>query len=118
MTDYAAEIVSVIGTAPSDLVRYYELGRRPMYPHLQINCLSFAEAKEYSRKMREISVANLLGLWILDDANDSNPYAYVSKGACASMIIHFSHDPEPAMAFSSLSKFLDAMHEAGPLVSE
>jgi predicted DNA-binding protein len=29
------------------------------------------------------------------------------------MIIHFSHDEEPVIAFSSLSKFLNAMHEAG-----
>jgi len=29
------------------------------------------------------------------------------------MIIHFSHDPEPEIAFSSLRQFLAAMHDAG-----
>lgn len=54
-----------------------------------------------------------LGLWVLDDANDSNPFAYISKGPCAGMVIHFSHDPEPQIEFASLSQFAAAMHSAG-----
>lgn len=113
MPEYESEIDSVIGIAPSDLIAYYAGRQFPVYPRSRINCLSFVEAKDYSHKIQQIPVAEQLGLWVLDDANDSNPYAYISKGPCAGMIMHFSHDPEPCIAFSSLGHFLTAMNEAG-----
>jgi hypothetical protein len=113
MLDYTSQITDVIGSAPADLLAYYHAEVFPIYPRSRINCLPFNQAKECSQKMRGISVVNTLGLWILDDANDSNPFAYISKGPCASMVIHFSHDPEPEIAFSSLRNYLVAMHNAG-----
>ena len=113
MPDYPSQIEAVIGSAPADLIAYYDAGIFPVYPDLRINCLPFAKAKEYSEKLKEISVVDRLGLWALDDANDSNPFAFISKGPCAGMIIHFSHDPEPEIAFSSLSHFLASMQDAG-----
>src|SRR5687767_8343647 len=102
MPDYASQVAAVIGSAPADLLAYYDNEVFPVYPDSRINCLPFDKAKDYSQKMRGISVVGILGLWVLDDANDSNPFAYISKGPCAGMIIHFSHDPEPRVAFSSL----------------
>lgn len=113
MTDYSAQIASVIRVAPSDLVSYYEQQEFPVYPGSRIRCLAFGDAKDYSRRMQAIPVASRLGLWVLDDASDSNPYAYISSGACAGMIIHFSHDPEPVIAFSSLFNFLSVMRDVG-----
>ena len=113
MPDYTPQVVAVIGSAPADVLAYYNDAVFPVYPDSRINCLSFDKARDYSEKMRGIAVVDRLGLWMLDDANDSNLFAYISKGPCARMIIHFSHDPEPQMAFSSLGRFLASMHEAG-----
>jgi len=113
MPDYTSQMVAVIGSAPADLLAYYHNAILPVYPDSRINCLPFDKAKDYSQKVRGISVVDRLGLWMLDDANDSNPFAYISSGPCAGMIIHFSHDPEPEIAFSSLKQFLSAMHDAG-----
>lgn len=113
MPDYASQIAAVIGSAPADLVAYYDAGVFPAYPASRINCLPFAKAREYSEALRGISVVDRLGLWVLDDANDSNPFGYISKGPCAGMIIHFSHDPEPEIAFANLGSFLAAVQSAG-----
>jgi hypothetical protein len=113
MPDYSSQMAAVIGSAPADLLAYYDAGGFPVYPDSRINCLPFDKAKDYTQKMRGISVVDRLGLWVLDDANDSNPFAYISNGPCAGMVIHFSHDPEPQIAFSSLRHFLAAMHDAG-----
>lgn len=108
-------IFEIIGAAPTDLVAYYERGDFPSYPESRINCLTFEGARHYSSLVKRVSVVERLGLWFLDDANDSNPFAYISKGPCAGMIIHFSHDPEPVISFSSLESFLSKMHSTGKL---
>lgn len=113
MSDYSSQIAAVIGSAPADLIEYYRAGCLPNYPTSWINCLPFDKARDYSQTMQDIPVVDRLGLWVLDDANDSNPFAYISKGPCAGMIIHFSHDREPEIAFSSLEHFLASMHDAG-----
>jgi len=113
MSDYTSQVAAIIGSAPADLSAYYQAGGFPNYPDSRINCLPFDKARDYSQRMRGISVVDRLGLWFLDDANDSNPFAYISKGPCAGMVIHFSHDPEPEIAFSSLKTFLAAMNDAG-----
>jgi len=113
MSDYTSQLAAIIGSAPADLLAYYQAGALPNYPDSRINCLPFDKAKDYSQEMRGVSVVDRLGLWMLDDANDSNPFAYISKGPCSGMVIHFSHDPEPEIAFSSLTTFLAAMNDAG-----
>src|SRR5580765_2683973 len=113
MSNYTSQVAAIIGSAPADLLAYYQAGGFPNYPDSRINCLPFDKARDYSQKMRGISVVDRLGLWMLDDANDSNPFSYISKGPCAGMVIHFSHDPEPEIAFSSLKTFLTAMNDAG-----
>jgi hypothetical protein len=113
LPDYTSQVAALIGSAPEDLLAFYQAGIFPVYPDSRINCLPFDAARDYTQKMRGISAVDRLGLWVLDDANDSNPFAYISRGPCTGMIIHFSHDPEPEIAFSSLSQFLVAMHDTG-----
>jgi hypothetical protein len=115
MMSIRGQISDIIGSAPEDLVAFYEQGDFPAYPESRINCLPFEGARQYSSCVNRVSDVERLGLWFLDDANDSNPFAYISKGPCAGMIIHFSHDPEPAITFSSLASFLAKMHGAGKL---
>jgi hypothetical protein len=109
MPDYVSQILAVIEATPAVLLAYYQDAVFPTYPDSRIHCLFFDQARSYSYKMRGIPVVDLLGLWVLDVANDSNPFAYISKGECSGMIIHFSHDPEPKIAFFSLERFLVAM---------
>ncbi len=113
MPDFASEISTLVSTAPADLVLFYREAVRPNYPKSRIRCLPFHEAKDYTEKMRGIPVVDRLGLWTLDDANDSNPFCYITQGPCAGMIIHFSHDPEPEIAFPSLPRLVAAMNSTG-----
>jgi len=104
---------AVLGSAPGDLVAYYEAGTFPNYPGSRIRCLPFEAAKLYTQQILQIPVAARLGLWVLDDANDSNPFAYISKGPCAGMVVHVRHDDDWEVAFPSFRRFLAAMVDAG-----
>jgi len=80
-------------------------------PALQINILSEAASAKYTAAMRAMSVGDRLGLIVLDDANDSNPYCYIANGPASGMIVHFNHDPEPKIEFSNLNAFRDFLTE-------
>jgi len=79
---------------------------------LRINPLTATECATQSAAMQEIDVVRTLGLIVLDDADDSNPYCYVSKGPAQGTVVHFSHDPEPQLRFHSLGEFLEALKTA------
>ena len=72
---------------------------------LGIHVLDPAESARQTALLREMEVADRMGLIQLDDANDSNPYCYITSGPAAGMVIHFSHDPEPVIKFPSLDFF-------------
>lgn len=111
--DHAGDLIAILGSAPADLLEYYQREQFPEYPQSSIHGLSFEKARDYSRALNRIPAMAPLGLWALDDANDSNPYTYISKGPCAGMILHLSHDDSSEIAFGSLAKFVEAMHRAG-----
>lgn len=113
MADIAAGIAALLGSAPPDLVAFYESGELPSYPDSRIHLLPFGEARAYTLDMQGVPVFERLGLWALDDANDSNPYAFVSKGPCAGMVMHVSHDGDARVAFANLATFLAALGAAG-----
>lgn len=58
-----------------------------------------------TESMQAISVGKRLGLIVLDDANDSNPYCLITVGVAAGMVVHFNHDPEPKIEFESFQDF-------------
>lgn len=72
---------------------------------LRINVLDEQECTVATDQLQGISTAERLGLIVLDDANDSNPYCYITRGIAAGMVVHFNHDPEPTIEFASLSEF-------------
>lgn len=113
MTDIAQDLISLIGSAPADLVGFYEHDALPDHPDSRVHLLPFGEARAYSLDMNSVPVFGRLGLWILDDANDSNPYAYISRGPCAGMVMHASHDGDARIAFASLAAFLAALRVVG-----
>ena len=65
-----------------------------------------------STRIREIPIAAELGLVVPDDANDSNPYCLITRGPASGMVVHFSHDPEPTLAFPDLAAFLHSLRAA------
>lgn len=101
-----------IGVAPEDLLAYLEAGEFIKSYESRINCLSYTESKDYSDAMNSIPEYKSLGLWVLDDANDSNPYCYVAKGSCKGSVIHFCHDDDQNIKFSSLETFLLSLKDA------
>ncbi|WP_035602310.1 hypothetical protein [Haloferula sp. BvORR071] len=103
----------ILGEAPEDLVSFYQAGELPVFPGSRVYCLEFDAALEYNRAFSGIEVAARLGLWVLDDANDSNPFAYISKGLCKGMIVHFAHDDEQCIKFASLNAFVKALNQLG-----
>jgi hypothetical protein len=62
--------------------------------------------------MAKTSFGELLGLIVLDDANDSNPYCYISRGPGTGMVLHHEHDGTIAIRYPDLSSFGEALREA------
>jgi hypothetical protein len=106
----AASIQETIGSAPVDLVSYFEQGDFPVRPSTNVNCLPFQQALEYTQAIHKASLyANPMGLFALDDAEDSNPYCYISRGPCAGAVMHLIHDDTSTIDFRSLDSFLTAL---------
>ena len=76
---------------------------------LSINTLDVGSAVFCSEALADLDYGAALGLIALDDANDSNPYCYVTKGPCAGLVFHLRHDGDPCFVFSSLDTFKDAL---------
>jgi hypothetical protein len=81
-------------------------------PARRINPLSPRESADQTERCRGIPVVDALGLVVLDDANDSNPYCFVSRGPARGMVVHLSHDTGAAFRYYNLQQFLEALQEA------
>jgi len=101
-----------ISEPPDDLVALYSMPR-PIAPHLGINVLSLDAAAKYTRAIHEHTLLGRpMGLFALDDANDSNPFCYVSRGPAKGCILHLYHDGTTSIEYASLRGFVDALHAA------
>jgi hypothetical protein len=78
----------------------------------RINPLTAHECVQQSMELRGIPLVAELGLIVLDDAGDSNPYCLIGKGPAAGMVVHFRHDDAPVISFGSLEAFLAALRTA------
>ncbi|MEM8930764.1 MAG: hypothetical protein AAGE94_06290 [Acidobacteriota bacterium] len=106
-------IRAVLPDAPEELGELYDSMTLPQYPESRIQCLGFPRALESTMALAEWLIPDELGLWVLDDANDSNPFCYITKGPCRGAILHFRHDDAATVAFPSLESWLTALHAAG-----
>jgi hypothetical protein len=79
---------------------------------LRINVLSVAKSRQYSAALQASAGGDLLGLVALIDANDSNPYCYISRGPAKGTVIHYTHDGDPAIHCADLSGFRRALQAA------
>lgn len=102
-------ITSVLGNAPSVLVEYFEAGRFRVRPASRIHCLPLSEAAKYTQSLIGLPLGEHFGLFALDDAEDSNPFCYVSRGPCAGAVLHLMHDSEAYISHRSLESFLWAL---------
>lgn len=101
--------IDPIAEAPVEVRAFFADASKLRAPDLGICPLNEDEARRYSLALRRSPVGAALGLIALDDANDSNPYCYVSKGVARGMVIYFSHDPEPELRFPNIQAFRDAL---------
>jgi len=67
--------------------------------------LSAIASAAYAAALQERALGVELGLIPLIDANDSNPFCYVSRGIARGMVVQFFHDDAPVFCFSSLDSF-------------
>ncbi len=71
--------------------------------------LALGKACEYTDSLREaLTLSERLGLVVLADRTDSNPYCYVTRGVLRGFVLKVSHDDSPSVAFNSLEEFLQA----------
>lgn len=113
MTETLSKIRSLLPEAPRELADLYDQGQLPEYPDLRIEFMSLEGALDYTQALARWWVPDELGLWALNDANDSNPYGYITKGPCKGAILHFFHDDGPTVDFPDLASFVAAMEAAG-----
>lgn len=104
---------TVVDSAPADLVEFYAQERPPDYPQSRIHFLEFEDAFTCSKRLNEIWSLSYLLPWVLDDANDSNPYCYIMRGPCSGAVLHLSHDGDSRIEFRCLADYVAAMKRVG-----
>ena len=113
MTDLLSQMRAVLPEAPAELAELYARGSLPAYPDSRIEFIEFDAALEHTKALAGWVIPNALGLWVLDDANDSNPFCYITKGPCRGAILHLHHDDDSTVDYPDLQSFVAAMHSAG-----
>lgn len=96
---------------PDEVVAFLAEAQELNNADLGINILSAEQSRSYSEALHGFSATAELGLVALDDANDSNPYCYISNGPAAGMVLHYTHDGAPQIKFESLAAFRAALAE-------
>jgi hypothetical protein len=79
---------------------------------LSINPLSPEASAKASEQWAEVTLAGSLGFVVLEDANNSDPYGYVTRGPGAGMVMHLAHDGIIKFAFPDLASFGAALRRA------
>ncbi len=75
--------------------------------------LDLADAIKYTLAIHEHTLLGKpMGLFALDDANDSNPFCYITRGPAKSCILHLNHDGDTLVEYSSLAALLSAVEVA------
>jgi hypothetical protein len=110
--DTRTTLAASVADPPDDLVALYS---SPLLvnPALGIQILPLHEAIKYTRAIHEGTLLGKpMGLFVLDDANDSNPFCYVTRGPAKGCILHLDHDGDTAVEYPSLAAFLTALKAA------
>jgi hypothetical protein len=98
---------------PDDLVAHFAAEQMPDEPSLSIHILPLVQALEYTNGIQHNAIlGEPFGLIALEDANNSNPYCYVTKGPTRGCVMYLCHDGDSGIVFSSLDDFVTAIHNA------
>src|SRR4051812_18459367 len=101
-SDVRSALAACVTEPPDDLVAMYSR-HLPADPKLDIKILELADAIKQTQGIHDyVLIGKSMGLFVLDDANDSNPYCYVTRGPARGCILHLYHDGDPAIEYSSL----------------
>lgn len=99
---------------PAELASYFSDITLNEYAESRIRPLSRNESTALHKELIEYHpIYRELGLFPLDDAEDSNPYCYVSKTPMKGRIFHYTHDDSPSFKFSNLNNWVDALNKTG-----
>lgn len=110
--DIRTTLATCVADPPADLVALY-LSPLPVNPELGIKILPLPAAIKYTRAIHEGTLLGKeMGLFVLDDANDSNPFCYVTRGPAKGCILHLYHDGDTAIEYPSLTAFISALKAA------
>lgn len=97
---------------PDDLASHFSATPQPHSPDLSINLLNLDDLLDYTKGIQDTFIGKPLGLVVLDDANNSDPFCYVTRGPARGLVLQLKHDDASAFAFSSLNRFVDAIQHA------
>jgi hypothetical protein len=110
--DIRSALATCVTDPPDDLVALYSSAVLAN-PRLGIKILELPDAIKYTRAIRERTLLGQpMGLFALHDANDSNPYCYITRGPARGCVLHLYHDGVTAVEYPSLSAFLAALKTA------
>lgn len=111
MQDIIEQLATICDPPPPELVQHFK--ETPLQcPSLGINMLDLAASIKYSQALSDLDYGDAFGLVALEDANNSNPYCYVTRGPCSGLIFHLVHDGDPRFTYSSLAVFKQALKGA------
>ena len=95
---------------PADLVTHFSRVDFPFDRALGIHILPLEVALKTTVALRNWSIiGEPFGLVVLDDADTSNHYCYVTRGPTSGSVLFFRHDDAPIVAFGNLSDFMSAV---------
>lgn len=99
---------------PQDLIKYFKTMPLKKYKDSRINPLTIDQSlSTYEAACEYDPVVTELGFIPLDDANDSNPYGYLTKTPLAGHIMHYNHDGDRRIKFSTISQWVDELNRLG-----
>lgn len=98
--------------APLELLEYFDGGVALKADDLSINPLTRKAAATYAASIRQIPVGEQLGLVPLEDANNSKPFCYITKGLATGMIFQFNRGDGQGLRYPSLASFVNTLRLA------
>lgn len=111
-SDLRKALEACVDDPPDDLIALYA-STLPANSRLRIKILELPDAIKYTQVIQERTLlGEPMGLFVLDDASDSNPFCYVTRGPARGCILHLYHDGDTRVEYPSLTTFLKALRTA------
>jgi hypothetical protein len=101
-----------LADAPLELLAYFDDSDALRATALSINPLTRRAAVEYAESIRQVPVGEQLGLVPLEDADNSKPFCYITRGPATGMILQFNRGDGQTLRYPSLASFVSALRRA------